>query len=30
VRKRSNHVTLIVDSLKKVGTETTTTENTKA
>ena len=31
VRKRSNHVTLIVDSLKKVGTaETTTTENSKA
>ena len=31
VRKRSNHVTLIVDSLKKQGSaETTTTENTKA
>src|SRR6188768_3242058 len=31
IRKRSNHVTLIVDSLKKVGTaETTTTENSKA
>jgi large subunit ribosomal protein L22 len=30
VRKRSNHVTLIVDSLKKQGAETTTTENTKA
>ena len=31
VRKRSNHVTLIVDSLKKVGSaETTKTENTKA
>lgn len=31
VRKRSNHVTLIVDSLKKTGSaETTTTENSKA
>lgn len=30
VRKRSNHVTLIVDSLKKGSAETTTTENTKA
>src|SRR5690349_6668624 len=31
VRKRSNHVTLIVDSLKKQGSvKTTTTENTKA
>lgn len=30
VRKRSNHVTLIVDSLKKVASdETTTTEKTK-
>lgn len=29
VRKRSNHVTLIVDSLKKAS-DTTTTENTKA
>jgi large subunit ribosomal protein L22 len=26
IRKRSNHVTLIVDSLKKVGTEVSTTE----
>jgi large subunit ribosomal protein L22 len=26
IRKRSNHVTLIVDSLKKVGTEVTSTE----
>ena len=31
VRKRSNHVTLIVDSLKKEGTaESASTENTKA
>ena len=31
VRKRSNHVTLIVDSLKKEGSAvSTTTENTKA
>lgn len=31
VRKRSNHVTLIVDSLKKEGSAvTSTTENTKA
>ena len=30
VRKRSNHVTLIVDSLNKGGAETTTTENSKA
>ncbi len=31
VRKRSNHVTLVVDSLKKEGTaETASTENTKA
>ncbi|HTF18599.1 MAG TPA: 50S ribosomal protein L22 [Chryseolinea sp.] len=31
VRKRSNHVTLIVDSLKKAGSaETTTTKNAKA
>ena len=29
VRKRSNHVTLIVDSLKKQGTATTKTENTE-
>ncbi|HET9054488.1 MAG TPA: 50S ribosomal protein L22, partial [Cyclobacteriaceae bacterium] len=26
IRKRSNHVTLVVDSLKKVGTEVSTTE----
>jgi large subunit ribosomal protein L22 len=26
IRKRSNHVTLVVDSLKKVGTEVTSTE----
>ena len=26
IRKRSNHVTLVVDSLKKVGTEVKTTE----
>jgi large subunit ribosomal protein L22 len=31
IRKRSNHVTLVVDSLKKVGTEVKTTEKeTKA
>ena len=29
VRKRSNHVTLIVDSLKKTGSEVATTEKTK-
>ena len=26
IRKRSNHVTLVVDSLKKIGTEVSTTE----
>src|SRR5688572_33006555 len=26
IRKRSNHVTLVVDSMKKIGTETSSTE----
>jgi large subunit ribosomal protein L22 len=31
IRKRSNHVTLVVDSMKKIGTETSSTEKvTKA
>jgi large subunit ribosomal protein L22 len=29
IRKRSNHVTLVVDSMKKIGTETSSTEKEK-